>query len=193
MGLAKKAMVLFWMMAVCEVSMGSVYKVGDSAGWTTVGNVDYNKWASTKNFLVGDIIIFEYHKQFHNVMQVSRSDFHSCNATAPIATYSTGNDSITIRWPGHYFFICGFPGHCLAEQKVDIRVLRASHPSASPSVSPSAAPYESEPAASPIGLITPNPSENSAPSLLSSNWSLSSKFGLSIVIVLASYISGFVY
>lgn len=37
-------------------SLGAVYKVGDSAGWTVVGNVDYNKWASTKNFHVGDVI-----------------------------------------------------------------------------------------------------------------------------------------
>ena len=51
-------------MAVClivvlgwfEVTKGAVYKVGDSAGWTTIGNVDYKLWSSTKTFQLGDVI-----------------------------------------------------------------------------------------------------------------------------------------
>ncbi|KAL0388624.1 UNVERIFIED_CONTAM: hypothetical protein Sradi_2744200 [Sesamum radiatum] len=39
-----------------QLSAGAVYKVGDSAGWTTIGNVDYNLWAATKTFQVNDII-----------------------------------------------------------------------------------------------------------------------------------------
>ncbi|GMN46647.1 hypothetical protein TIFTF001_015830 [Ficus carica] len=35
---------------------GAVYKVGDSAGWTTIGNVDYKLWSATKTFKVGDVI-----------------------------------------------------------------------------------------------------------------------------------------
>ncbi|KAL3505900.1 hypothetical protein ACH5RR_031282, partial [Cinchona calisaya] len=42
--------------AVAVVSSGAVYKVGDSAGWTTIGKVDYRKWAATKTFQVGDLI-----------------------------------------------------------------------------------------------------------------------------------------
>lgn len=34
----------------------AVYKVGDSAGWTTIGNVDYKKWAATKTFSLSDVI-----------------------------------------------------------------------------------------------------------------------------------------
>ncbi|GAB2295164.1 hypothetical protein Dimus_029338 [Dionaea muscipula] len=104
----------------------SVYKVGDSVGWTTIGNFDYRQWAATKTFHVGDIILFEYHPQFHNVMQVSHHAYRTCNASSPIATYTTGNDSITITKHGHHFFLCGVPGHCQSGQNVDINVPRVS-------------------------------------------------------------------
>ncbi|XP_059300898.1 mavicyanin-like [Lycium ferocissimum] len=126
MVLAKEAMFLFSVMVVfgfftTTVISGTVYNVGDSAGWNG-GNVDYHMWASTKTFQVGDTLVFQYNQQLHNVVRVSLSDFHLCNAFNPIVTYSTGNDTITINGPGHFYYICGFKGHCQAGQKVDIRV-----------------------------------------------------------------------
>jgi len=56
MTLVERAMVLSIMMVAMQISYASVYKVGDSAGWTTLGNIDYRKWAATKNFQIGDII-----------------------------------------------------------------------------------------------------------------------------------------
>ena len=50
------ALLLIVMMAALKFSDGAVYKVGDSAGWTTLGNIDYKKWAASKNFQVGDTI-----------------------------------------------------------------------------------------------------------------------------------------
>lgn len=43
-----------------QVSMGGVYKVGDSAGWTIAGSVDYRQWAAPKTFHVGDIICMSF-------------------------------------------------------------------------------------------------------------------------------------
>ncbi|KAF9618813.1 hypothetical protein IFM89_002681 [Coptis chinensis] len=82
--------------------------------------------------------VFEYNAEFHNVVQVNHQDYTTCNVpVTPLAAYSTGNDSITIKRYGHYFFACGAPGHCKAGQKVDIRVSH-SHPKAhSPAPSPS--------------------------------------------------------
>ncbi|GAB2245342.1 hypothetical protein Droror1_Dr00000835 [Drosera rotundifolia] len=118
----------------------TVYKVGDSVGWTTIGNFDYRQWAATKNFHVGDVINFEYPPQFHNVMRVKHAAYRTCNASSPIATYTTGNDSITITSHGHHFFLCGVPGHCQSGQKVDINVPRDSSPVAvTPTVSSSPA------------------------------------------------------
>ncbi|KAL3849871.1 hypothetical protein ACJIZ3_011753 [Penstemon smallii] len=161
----EKLLFLFILLALMRSYEGAVYKVGDSAGWSIIGNVDYNKWASSKNFRVGDILLFEYDPLYHNVRQVSRSDFHSCDSTSPIATYSTGNDSITIRSPGHYYYICSFLGHCQAGQKVDVRVTKSVRPADIPSPNPSEAPM----LASPIGPVESSPSTNTGVSLLVNN------------------------
>ncbi|KAK3190020.1 hypothetical protein Dsin_029581 [Dipteronia sinensis] len=159
-----------------QISSAAVYKVGDSAGWTTIGNVDYKMWAATKTFQVGDIIHFEYNSQFHNVMRVTHPMYRACNGSAPLATYTTGNDSITITARGHHFFFCGVPGHCQAGQKVDINVLRTTVMSPTPSVS-AFPPPPSVPAAKVSG-----PSPNNAVSLKSLK-SLVCKLALSIVVI----------
>nr|GMD66108.1 mavicyanin-like [Ipomoea batatas] len=132
-----------------QVSMGGVYKVGGGAGWTTIGNVDYKQWAAAKTFEIGDVVVFEYNPQLHNVMQVTHAMYKSCNASSPIATYTTGNDSITIKSGGHHFFLCGVPGHCQFGQKVDINVVGAATPSQSP------LPTVAVPAPSPGGAAAP--------------------------------------
>ncbi|CAN0856688.1 unnamed protein product [Linum grandiflorum] len=114
---------------------GAVHKVGDSAGWTTIGSPDYKQWAATKSFQVGDIVQFEYSPQFHNVMRVTHAMYRACNASSPLTTYTTGNDSVSITTRGHHYFICGVNGHCQSGQKVDINVLRSSSPASAPSSS----------------------------------------------------------
>ncbi|PWA50412.1 mavicyanin [Artemisia annua] len=107
---------------------GEVYIVGDGNGWTNLGHIDYKTWAATKHFQVGDSIVFRYAKKFHNVVRVSYKNYKTCNATNSYNTYNSGNDIFTIRYPGHYFFICSTPDHCESGQKVDIRVLPTPAP-----------------------------------------------------------------
>ncbi|KAH1139979.1 hypothetical protein GLYMA_10G249600v4 [Glycine max] len=140
MALVERVVVLFIVMAFVQVSFAAVYKVGDSAGWTTLGTIDYRKWAATKNFQIGDTIIFEYNAKFHNVMRVTHAIYKTCNASSPIATFTTGKDSINITNHGHHFFFCGVPGHCQAGQKVDINVLSISAEAPTPSGSALASP-----------------------------------------------------
>lgn len=49
------SMILVLVMAFSGLCYGAVYKVGDGHGWTGRG-VDYNAWAATKSFHVGDVI-----------------------------------------------------------------------------------------------------------------------------------------
>ncbi|TMW98855.1 hypothetical protein EJD97_003388 [Solanum chilense] len=170
-------MTLLFLILACfmQLCFGVVYKVGESAGWTTIGNVDYKQWAATKTFQVGDVIVFQYSPQFHNVMQVTHAEYQSCNASAPIATHTTGKDSITITAHGHHFFLCGVPGHCQAGQKVDINVLRVSS-SVSPSQSPSSLSHI--PA---VAVPAPSPSH-------ASYW-LPSKTGLVLALALVLLVS----
>lgn len=74
---------------------------------------------------------------YHNVMQVTNTAYKSCNSSAPIATHTTGNDSITVTTGGHNYFLCGVPGHCQTGQKVDINVLLVSSMASTPSPMPS--------------------------------------------------------
>ncbi|XP_051128042.1 mavicyanin-like [Andrographis paniculata] len=144
MAMASSSLYLFVVLIVMVIKMkivyGDIYKVGDTAGWTTIGNIDYKQWAKTKTFRLGDIIVFEYNPEFHNVMQVTHAQFRSCNASSPIATHTTGNDSITITTRRHHFFLCGVPGHCQAGQKLDINVRQHHSRSHSPAVPPAAVP-----------------------------------------------------
>ncbi|KAF3943710.1 hypothetical protein ACB098_10G077400 [Castanea mollissima] len=179
---AKRELVCFFsmmmmIMAFSGACMAATYNVGDSAGWTIQVPVDYTKWSSTNNFHVGDKIVFTYNKQFHNVLQVSHQNFQSCNATSPVASYTSGSDSITLKSPGNFYYLCGVPGHCQAGQKVPIKVNRAS-------ASPSLAPSESALSGSPSAFIAPGPSPSSAPIIQSS------KFWL-VVTALAFYLIGY--
>ncbi|ONH95639.1 hypothetical protein PRUPE_7G082100 [Prunus persica] len=161
------ALVLFVMMVLCGACSGAVYRVGDSDGWISRGLVDYNKWASTKDFHVGDTLTFAYNNQFHNVMQVSDQDFQSCNATSAIAAYTSGSDTFTLKRPGHFYFLCGAPGHCQAGQKVDIEVTLPVPESMIPSPSPS--PYgSSSPSVSHPEEMSPSSTLSIAPTLNSS-------------------------
>ncbi|KAK9086731.1 hypothetical protein Syun_029125 [Stephania yunnanensis] len=136
--------------ALLHVSAGAVHRVQ----WS-VGNVDYNEWAFSQSFHPGDTLVFEYNAHSHNVMQVNPSDFKSCNSTAPpLAVYTSGDDAVTFKMTGNYYFICGAPGHCEAGQKVEIKVVPSS-----PSSSMSGA---SRPALSPSALSPVPPHTSSA-------------------------------
>jgi len=98
--------------------------------------------------------VFEYNAKFHNVMRVTHAMYKSCNASSPLTTMSTGNDTIKITNYGHHFFLCGIPGHCQAGQKVDINVVK---------VSAAAAPSPTSAMASPVPPANvPAPSPNNA-------------------------------
>lgn len=101
-------------------------------------------------FFLSISLVFQYDAKLHNVIEVKNlADYRNCNKFSAIATYSSGNDSILIITTGHRFFLCWFPGHCAAGQKVDIRVLNLANTSAS---SPTAMPPTSSP--NPSGIDT---------------------------------------
>ncbi|KAL0414146.1 UNVERIFIED_CONTAM: Mavicyanin [Sesamum radiatum] len=114
---------MFLMMDFLEGSMGAVYKVGDSAGWTIAG-VDYEKWASTHTFKVGDTVVFNYDNESNDVIQVTEENYKTCNSDDnPIDILNSGNDKIELTSLGTYYYICSFPNRCLYnKQKVAIKV-----------------------------------------------------------------------
>ncbi|KAK9075781.1 hypothetical protein SSX86_004110 [Deinandra increscens subsp. villosa] len=172
------AMLVVCMQKSTAAAASSVYTVGGSAGWTTIGNVDYKQWAATKTFKIGDTIVFTYNKQFHNVMQVSHAEYRSCNVSStPIATHSTGNDSIIIKTYGHHFYLCAVPGHCQSGQKLDINVQRPAPPADNNNVQAPSPSSSSDPLASPDSQLqspsaTPTVLKNKPPNSIGKATSL---------------------
>ncbi|CAA7037974.1 unnamed protein product [Microthlaspi erraticum] len=154
---------------------GTVHKVGDSSGWTMMG-VNYEAWASSRTFQVGDSLVFEYNNDFHDVTEVTHHDFELCDPSKPVANYQTGSDTISLSKPGLQHFICGTPGHCDLGQKVQIMVLPASlgpvaAPVPGPVRSPSTSPSSPSPADNaPQYQMGPSLAPQSEPSVSKSGW-----------------------
>ncbi|KAK7846591.1 uclacyanin 1-like [Quercus suber] len=138
-----------------NLAMGANYTVGGAnSGWDT--STDLQTWASSQSFLVGDNLIFQYTPN-HDVLEVSKSDYDSCQASNPIQSYSGGTTNIPLSSQGKRYFICGTSGHCSQGMKVQIDTLATSAP---PPASPS-----SKPPTSSVTPLAPTPaSESHSPS-----------------------------
>ncbi|CAH2078290.1 unnamed protein product [Thlaspi arvense] len=104
-------------------SASTIYKVGDSDGWTTKDDVYYD-WAELKEFHVGDSLVFEYDRNVNDVTRVSGAlEYEFCDSSYPKAVYNTGNDVVTLTEPGFYYFITSNQAQCASGQRLDILVV----------------------------------------------------------------------
>ncbi|KAL2500710.1 Blue copper protein [Forsythia ovata] len=135
------------------------YTVGDSLGWVVPpgGPIAYETWARGKNFIVGDILVFNFTSGAHNVAEVRKAGFDSCNGSAAITTTTTSPARITLSTAGEHFYICTFPQHCSFGQKLAINVTRTNAPTR-PTPPSSPAPTPSSTATPPPSTTTPSPS-----------------------------------
>ncbi|KAH9647963.1 Phytocyanin domain-containing protein [Citrus sinensis] len=132
MAAVKSAVISLTIMALFGASVAATtYTVGDNAGWTTQGKVDYYSWVDGKEFKVGDTLVFKYNNAMHDVHEVTEADYVACS------------DAITLNAPGIYYFICGIPGHCQASQRLRNEVESDGSPGASPSAAPGQSPTTS--------------------------------------------------
>ncbi|CAL0325690.1 unnamed protein product [Lupinus luteus] len=142
------------------------YTVGDTIGWTIPSNgaSAYVTWASRKNFKVGDVLVFNYQMNAHNVEEVTKEKYDSCSSVSPIVTYNNSPVSVTLNKSGPHYFICGFTGHCSAGQKLAIKVTgtSAASPAATP---PSTSTTSAPPSPTNAGGVSPPPQNSGAASL----------------------------
>ncbi|KAF0915581.1 hypothetical protein E2562_036764 [Oryza meyeriana var. granulata] len=113
--------------------------VGDNNGW--VLGFDYAAWAATKQFEVGDTLVFKYKSPNHTVVEVGGADFNACNKPANANEWGSGEDRVALDKEGRRWFFCGVGNHCARNMKLKITVLAAgaSAPEAPPSPSSSPA------------------------------------------------------
>ncbi|KAL6964360.1 hypothetical protein U1Q18_035415 [Sarracenia purpurea var. burkii] len=108
---------LWLLLAVAEAAV--TYKVGGATGWT----FNTGGWLNGKRFRAGDILMFHYSPQAHNVVAVNKGGYDSCNAPAGASKfYSSGSDQIKLV-KGLNFFICTFPGHCQSGMKIAVSAI----------------------------------------------------------------------
>ncbi|GAB2289196.1 hypothetical protein Dimus_023499 [Dionaea muscipula] len=127
-------------------SAETVHVVGGTTGWTFPSSTSvYSDWVATQKFQVGDILEFNFPTGEHSVATVSKADYVACNTASPLALQTTGPVNITVK-SGTQYFICTYPGHCAAGQKLAVVAATASSPPSTPPVvaltpsSPSPAP-----------------------------------------------------
>ncbi|KAI4335698.1 hypothetical protein L6164_014321 [Bauhinia variegata] len=147
------------------------YTVGDNLGWTIPSNgaTAYQTWASGKNFKVGDILVFNFNSNAHDVAEVTKAKYDSCDGNSPLALYNTPPVRVTLNKSGEHYFLCAIPGHCSAGQKLAINVTGSGStatPPSSAATPPSTTTTPTTPSSlSPTGAATPPPPDSAAKSL----------------------------
>ncbi|CAJ1956378.1 unnamed protein product [Sphenostylis stenocarpa] len=106
---------------------------GPNGGWDTNSNLQ--SWASSQIFSVGDSLVFQYPPN-HDVVEVTKADYDSCQPTNPIQSYNDGTTTIPLTSPGKRYFICGTIGHCSRGMKVEIDTLSSAITAPTPAASP---------------------------------------------------------
>ncbi|CAK9175636.1 unnamed protein product [Ilex paraguariensis] len=154
-------MVVFMVLVAAALLQSSkaqtTHVVGDALGWVVPpgGSIAYRTWASRQTFRVGDTLVFNFTTGNHNVAEVRRGDFSSCNTNSPISISTAGPATIPLNSSGEHYYICTFPGHCGLGQMLAINVSAAS---SSPAPQPAMPPPVATPApATPPPAATPSP------------------------------------
>ncbi|CAN6452092.1 unnamed protein product [Victoria cruziana] len=147
-------LLVFTVMAMLvNVSLGANYTVGAPNGSWDV-STSLQAWASSRTFNPGDVLIFQY-TPIHDLVEVTKADYDSCQVTNPIGTHTTGNTAITLDTVGKRYFLCGVPGHCSLGMKMEIETVAPGakqHPFALP---PTDQVPELPPSGSPLATLFP--------------------------------------
>ncbi|XP_055826303.1 mavicyanin-like [Solanum dulcamara] len=133
MALKALLIVLIVVSMVVAPIMATDHLVGDDEGWKL--KFDYNAWAESKEFHVGDKLIFKYNEGSHNVYKADLAAFQNCKPSANVEPLTSGNDVIDLKSPGKKWYLCGIKNHCEQGMKVAVNVLPAKEGAGSSSAS----------------------------------------------------------
>ncbi|KAG2654177.1 blue copper protein-like [Panicum virgatum] len=140
------------LVACSSTAAASTYTVGDGSGWTT--GVDYTSWAASKNFKVGDNLVFNYAKGLHTVVEVSAAEYMACTAASPLGSDSSGATTVPLKTPGTHYFVCSITGHCAAGMKLAVTVGGSSSPATPTPTTPRTSPTPTTPYTTPATPTT---------------------------------------
>ncbi|MED6198250.1 hypothetical protein PIB30_064335 [Stylosanthes scabra] len=90
------------------MAYAATYRVGDEDGWT----FSVQDWPNGKHFMAGDILVFNYGAEVHNVVEVNQWAYENCDDSKIRGRkHTTGNDHIQLV-KGMNYFLCSHPDHC---------------------------------------------------------------------------------
>ncbi|XP_021750718.1 basic blue protein-like [Chenopodium quinoa] len=137
-GLKRMSMmvVVVLMVLIAKEVSATQHVVGGSDGWDET--TDYDSWAKSQTFKVGDTLVFKYTPGLHSVMELgSESEYKKCDTSNAANSMNGGNDVVKLDKAGTRFFTCGTAGHCGAGMKLKVNVVGATGSSSSSSPSSS--------------------------------------------------------
>ncbi|KAF3776264.1 Blue copper protein [Nymphaea thermarum] len=144
-----RLLLAFTVMAMLvNVSLCANYTVGAPNGSWDI-STSLQAWSSSQTFNPGD------YAPMHDLVEVTKADYDSCQVTNPINTHTDGNTAINLNTIGKRYFICGVPGHCNLGMKVQIETVAPGaqpHPFALP---PADQVPELAPSGSPLATFYP--------------------------------------
>lgn len=127
----------------------TLYKVGDLDAWgIPIDAKVYTKWPKSHSFKIGDSLckskystllltisnpplksksletktVFLYPPSEDSLIQVTPSNFKSCNTKDPILSMNDGNSLFNLTQNGTLYFTSANPGHCTKYQKLLVSV-----------------------------------------------------------------------
>ncbi|KFK32960.1 hypothetical protein AALP_AA6G312000 [Arabis alpina] len=115
-------MVLLLILLGQEVS-STLYKVGDMDSWgIPTDSKVYSKWPKSHSFKIGDSLLFLYPPSEDSLIQVTASNYKSCNTKDPILYMNDGNSLFNLTQNGTFYFTSGHSGNCQKYQKLLVSV-----------------------------------------------------------------------
>ncbi|GLT43687.1 hypothetical protein SLA2020_176210 [Shorea laevis] len=102
---------------------------GHANSWKIPENstLSLNEWAGQNRFQIGDSLTWKYDSKVDSVLEVTKADYESCNATKPIKEYKDGNAKVELDRSGAFYFISGAKGHCEKGEKLVVVVMSQKH------------------------------------------------------------------
>ncbi|PIA57013.1 hypothetical protein AQUCO_00600023v1 [Aquilegia coerulea] len=136
-------------------AIADTHVVLDNLGWIIPSsNGAYSTWATSNDFEIGDVLVFKFATGQHDVAEVTKANYDSCNSASPLLSQTNGPANVTLQTSGDHYYICTFGTHCRMGQKLAITV-ESSSDSPPPSNTPSAPSQPSGPSP-PRGSTTPS-------------------------------------
>lgn len=137
------------------------FKVGGNGHWSVPLDANannYNQWAESSRFQIGDTISFTYSADKDSVLLVNKADFDNCNTASPIEKYSDGHTVVKFNRSGPYYYISGVHDNCVKNEKLHLVVMAdRSNKTGADSPPPSPSVYEVPPSPAPSGEEAPSP------------------------------------